>query len=110
MRICATLEENGELPALTTALMGTSELFLNNIIAFLATIAFLAVVPFFSVQDFQDLGLGQGAGKRKISVWGAIRAAIVIIACCMPAVLLLQEDYGPAILLGCFLAGMLRFK
>jgi len=70
----------------------------------------LAIVPFFSVQDFQDLGIGKGAGQRKISIWGAIRAVIVIIACCMPAVLLLQEDYTAAVLLACFLAGMLRFK
>jgi type IV pilus assembly protein PilC len=108
--IFAKLEEKGELPGLTTAILGVSELFLNNVIAFLATIAFLGVVPFFSVHDFQDLGIGQGAGKRKLSVMGAIRALIVIIACAMPAVLLLQEDYGPAILLACFLAGMLRFK
>jgi len=108
--IFAKLEEKGELPWLTTALMSTSELFLRNIVAFLAVVAFLAIVPFFSVQDFQDLGIGKGAGQRKISVWGAIRAVIVIIACCMPAVLLLQEDYTAAVLLACFLAGMLRFK
>jgi type II secretory pathway component PulF len=108
--IFAKLEEKGELPALTTGLLGISELFLRNIIAFLAVVAFLAIIPFFSVQDFQDLGLGHGAGRRKISVWGAIRALIVIVAMCMPVVLLLQEDYTAAILLACFLAGLLRFK
>jgi type II secretory pathway component PulF len=107
--IFAKLEEKGELPALTTALMGISELFLRNIIAFLAIVAFLAIIPFFSIEDFQDLGIGKRMG-RKISAWGVIRALIVIIAMCMPAVLLLQEDYTAAILLACFLAGLLRFK
>jgi general secretion pathway protein F/type IV pilus assembly protein PilC len=108
--IFAKLEEKRELPWLTTALMSTSELFLRNIIAFLAVVAFLAIIPFFSVEDFQDLGIGRGAGSRKLSMWGAIRALIVILALSMPAVLLLQEDYAAAVLLGVFLAGLLRFK
>ena len=108
--IFAKLEEKGELPGLTTAILGISELFLRNIVAFLAVVCFLAIVPFFTVQDFQDLGISQGAGKRKISIIGAIRALIVIVACAMPAVLLLQEDYTAAIMLGVFLAAMLRFK
>jgi len=110
------LAQKGQLPALTEALISTSQAFHRNIIAFVAALAFAVILPFFSVGDFQELGLGSPTGfgskaaGKKFALGAALRALIVLLAGFMPVVLFLQEEYLSAVVLAGLFAILLRFK
>ncbi len=108
--IFAKLAEKGELPWLTEALIGFSKAFQRNLLAFGAGFGFVVILPFFSVKDFAELGLGSKDADQKFSVWGALRAGIVLLAGFMPAVLVFQEEYLSAFVLAGMFAGLFRFK
>jgi general secretion pathway protein F/type IV pilus assembly protein PilC len=104
------LQEKGQLPALTQALISMSKAFQRNIIAFGTAMVFVAILPFFSTNDFRHLGFSPRAPGEHLSVFAVFRAVIVLLAGAMLVVLLLQEEYMSAVFLGAFLGGLLRFK
>lgn len=103
------LDEKGELPGLTQALIGVSHLFQNNLIAFLAVTLLAAIMPFFAPRDFQALVPAEGSG-RSFDVWAVFRCLVVIGAACMPVVSLLREEFAGAIMVGGLLVGLFWFK
>jgi general secretion pathway protein F len=94
------LEEVGQLPVLTTLLVGTSHLFLNNWIAVFSTVGFIAILPFFTPADLDSIKPTY-MGKRE--TWAIIRSCLLIFAACMPLVLFVQEEFFAAI----FCAGLM---
>jgi len=108
--IFAKLAEKNELPMLTEVLINISKAFQRNVLAFLSAAAFIAILPFFSVRDFDELGFGPRIPGKKLSIFAAVRAVLVLLAGAMPIVLLLQEEYLSAFALAGLFIGLFQFK